>query len=113
MLTHQITDQPSERPSSGPLSAEERERRVILVLSCPTVSHAADTVNLVNSMFSFIDIIDTKLGPALRPETKAKLRKTREDLDKQLKIDNLKEKKEEVIRFQLLDEISCANSSIF
>lgn len=47
-------------------------------------------------MFNFVDIVDTKLGPTLRPETKSKLKKTREELDKQLKEDSSKEKNEEV-----------------
>ena len=38
----------------------------------------------------------TKLGGALRPETKNKLRKVRDELDKQLKVEATKEKKEEV-----------------
>jgi len=90
-----VTDQPSERPETGPLRAEEREKHVILELSCPSSSHAADTVSLVRSLFNFVDILDTKISPALRPETKTKLKKTREELDKQLKLDSAKEQKEE------------------
>ena len=51
-----------------------------------------------------------KLWGALRPETKNKLRKVREDLDKQLKIEATKEKKEEVrlsspLRLVLAEEL--------
>jgi len=90
-----LTDQPNERPTAGPLNPEEREKHVILILSCPSPSHAAETVSLIRSIFSFIDILDTKIMPSLRPETKSKLKKTRDELDKQLKIDSAKEQKEE------------------
>lgn len=85
-----------ERPVNGPLGAEEREKHIILELGCPTGSDAASTVALVTSLFAFVDIVDTKLGPTLRPETKSKLKKTREELDKQLKDDSSKEQKDEV-----------------
>jgi hypothetical protein len=48
---------------------------------------------LVANVFPFIDSLG-KLS--LRPETKNKLRKTREDLEKELKVEAEKEKKEEV-----------------
>jgi hypothetical protein len=90
-----VTDQPNERPTTGPLRPEEREKHIILELSCPSSSHAADTVSLIQSIFTFVDLVDTKISPALRPETKTKLKKTREDLDKQLKLDSAKDQKEE------------------
>jgi hypothetical protein len=45
--------------------------------------------------------VGTKLGGGLRPDTKSKLRKVREDLNKQLKIEATKEQKEEVCLFLL------------
>ena len=65
-------------------------------LSVPSGSQVEDTKGFVISLFQLVDIVGTKLGSALRPETKNKLRKIREDLDKQLKIDATKEQKEEV-----------------
>lgn len=52
-----------------------------------------DTAALVSALFPFIDSL-SQLN--LRPETKTKLKKIREDLDKDLKADSEREKKEEV-----------------
>lgn len=62
-------------------------------LRVPPSSHYDDTAAFVAGLFPFIDSL-SKIQ--LRPETKAKLRKVREDLDKELKADAGKEKKEEV-----------------
>ena len=56
-------------------------------------SNSADTVSLVSSIFQFIDNL-TKLN--LRPETKSKLKKAREETDKLIKEDAEKEAREEV-----------------
>ncbi|PFH52743.1 hypothetical protein AMATHDRAFT_73876 [Amanita thiersii Skay4041] len=87
-----VTDQPRQRPL-GPIPAGGREKHVILSLIAPSPSHAADTVDFVTAMFNFIDLL-SKVN--LRPETKAKLKKTREDVDKELRADVEKEKKEEI-----------------
>ncbi|KAJ7591005.1 hypothetical protein C8J56DRAFT_934437 [Mycena floridula] len=87
-----VTDQPRERPSS-PLLPNEREKHVILTLHAPSTSHAADTLTIVSAIFPLIDAL-SKL--TLRPETKNKLKKTREDLDKDLKEEAEREKKEEL-----------------
>jgi hypothetical protein len=62
-----------------------------LNLRLPSNSDA--TVSLVSSIFQFIDNL-TKLN--LRPETKSKLKKVREDTDKLIKEDAEKEAREEV-----------------
>ena len=90
-----ITDQPAERPTL-PLLPEEREKHIIVKLSVPSGSQVQDTKEFVTSLFQLVDVVGTKLGSALRPDTKNKLRKVREELDKQLKVDATKEKKEEV-----------------
>ena len=95
-----ITDQPAERPTL-PLLPEEREKHVIVKLSVPSGSQVKDTKEFVASLFQFVDIVGTKLGSALRPDTKNKLKKTREDLDKQLRVEATKERKEEVCLFFL------------
>jgi hypothetical protein len=87
-----VTDQPRERPDT-PLLPEEKEKHVILSLAAPPASRVKDTVALVEAMFPFIDSL-SKLN--LRPETKNKLKKTREEVDKQVKEDAGREKKEEV-----------------
>ncbi|KAF9462667.1 hypothetical protein BDZ94DRAFT_1194336 [Collybia nuda] len=87
-----VTDQPRSRPE-GPLPAQSRQKHVILSLSVPSSSHASDTTELVSALFPFIDSL-SQLN--LRPETKTKLKRVREDLDKDLKADSEREKKEEV-----------------
>jgi len=56
-------------------------------------SNAQDTVDFVSSVFQWIDTLPRL---SLRPETKAKLKKVREDTDKQIKEDSEREKREEV-----------------
>ena len=90
-----ITDQPAERPTL-PLLPEEREKHVIVKFSVPSGSQVEDTKEFFASLFKFVDIVGTKLGSALRPDTKNKLKKVREDLYKQLKTEATKERKEEV-----------------
>lgn len=92
-----MTDQPRIRPE-GPLTPDRRYKHVILSLVAPSSSHAADTTALVSALFPFIDSL-SQIN--LRPETKTKLKKVREDLDKELKADSEREKKEEVIAFAL------------
>jgi len=87
-----VTDQPRVRPD-GPVAPNERHKHVILSLIAPSPGHAEDTTALVAAIFPFIDSL-SQLN--LRPETKTKLRKVREDLDKDLKADSEREKKEEI-----------------
>jgi len=68
-------------------------------LSVPSGSQVGDTKEFATSLFQLVDIVGTKLGSALRPETKNKLKKAREDLDKELKVEATKEQKEEVCCF--------------
>ncbi|KAF8897552.1 hypothetical protein BD779DRAFT_386164 [Infundibulicybe gibba] len=91
-----VTDQPRDRPPS-PLPANEREKHVILSLIAPPSSSAKDTAALVAALFPFIDVLGKMV---LRPETKNKLKKVREDLDKDLKDDAEREKKEELSQAQ-------------
>ena len=98
LISLSITDQPAERPTL-PLLPEEREKHVIVKLSVPSGSKVEDTKEFITSLFQLVDVVGTKLGSALRPETKSKLKKVREDLDKQLKVEATKEQKEEVCCF--------------
>lgn len=59
----------------------------------PAASHMRDLQPFVDGLFVFIDSL-SKVH--LRPETKNKLKKVREGLDKDLKADAEKDKKEEV-----------------
>ncbi|KAL5527658.1 hypothetical protein ACEPAG_6459 [Sanghuangporus baumii] len=88
-----ITDQPRERPSQ-PIPADQRERHVILTLRAPPASQSGATLPLVKSIFSFIDALEAGKF-SLRPETRTKLRKTREELDEQIRKDAEAERREE------------------
>ncbi|KAH9179887.1 hypothetical protein EDB89DRAFT_1923771 [Lactarius sanguifluus] len=84
-----ITDQPRVRPSVVPAN---KEKHVILSLAAPPPSHATDSVRLVSAVFDLIDVLE-KVN--LRPETKSKLKKTREDFSKTVKDEAEREAREE------------------
>ncbi|KAF9485337.1 DUF1682-domain-containing protein [Pholiota conissans] len=88
-----ITDQPRDRPAT-PLALEDREKHVILNLVAPPSSHIADVTPLVAAIFQLIDSLNKV---SLRPETKTKLKKIREDTDKEIKSEAEKEQKEEAL----------------
>ncbi|KAF8621573.1 hypothetical protein AX15_007599 [Amanita polypyramis BW_CC] len=87
-----VTDQPRQHPL-GPIPADEREKHVIVSLKVPPSSRAEDTVAFVTAIFSFIDALG-KLN--LHPETKTKLKKARDVVDKELRENTEKEKKEQL-----------------
>ncbi|KAI0750863.1 DUF1682-domain-containing protein [Daedaleopsis nitida] len=98
-----LTDQPRVRPTT-PLKPEERSKRLVLSLALPPNARASVTVPLVTAMFQLVDIIAGEgklpgarggLNAALRPETRTKLRKTREEVDKQIREEAGREKREE------------------
>ncbi|KIK06685.1 hypothetical protein K443DRAFT_673970 [Laccaria amethystina LaAM-08-1] len=88
-----VTDQPRDRPTVL-RPANEREKHVIVSLRVPSSSHIADTVPFVTGVFQFVDAL-TKIS--LRPETRNKLKKIREELDKGIKEEFEKEKREEAL----------------
>ncbi|KAJ7700119.1 hypothetical protein B0H17DRAFT_925972 [Mycena rosella] len=88
-----ITDQPRDRPLK-PLKPSEREQHVILSLKAPSALHAADTAGIVAAIFPFIDALSKV---ALRPETKIKLKKVRDEIQKDIKIESERDKKEEAL----------------
>jgi cell division FtsZ-interacting protein ZapD len=85
----QITDQPRVRPGAVPA---HKEKHIILSMATPPPSHAADSVPLVSAVFELIDVLE-KVN--LRPETKSKLKKTREDFSKTVKDEAEREAREE------------------
>ncbi|KAI0771646.1 DUF1682-domain-containing protein [Trametes elegans] len=98
-----LTDQPRTRPER-PLSPSERTKRLILTLALPPASDAAATVPLVAAAFQLVDVVAGEgrlpgarggLSAALRPETRTKLRKTREEVERALREDAVREKREE------------------
>ena len=62
----------------------------------PPTSTVIDSTPLVALAFDLIDNIESKCN--FRPETKAKLKKVREDVEEQIKKEAEQEKKEEVGR---------------
>ncbi|KZV71374.1 DUF1682-domain-containing protein [Peniophora sp. CONT] len=84
-----ISDQPLVQPDEAPVT---RSRSLVLTLTPPPPSEADATVSLVTAVFALIDTLD-KLG--LRPETKIKLRKAREDFTAKLREARDREAKEE------------------
>jgi hypothetical protein len=88
-----ITDQPDERPQSA--ASYVPQKRVLLDINLPDPKHAHDILPLVDAVFALVDLLAA--GKAvLRPETRAKIRKVRENVIKDIKEDEVKEKKEEV-----------------
>ncbi|KAI0832437.1 DUF1682-domain-containing protein [Trametes gibbosa] len=98
-----LTDQPRTRPEK-PLPPSERSKRLILTLALPPTSDAQATLPLIAAVFQLVDVIAGEgklpgsrggLNAALRPETRSKLRKTREDVARQIGEDAAREKREE------------------
>ena len=85
----QITDQPRVRPN---VVSANRAKHVILSLAVPPLSHAAGSTRLVSAVFGLIDALE-KVN--LRPETKSKIKRTRENFAKTLKDEVGREAREE------------------
>ncbi|KAI9512171.1 hypothetical protein F5148DRAFT_1305205 [Russula earlei] len=85
-----ITDQPRVRPSV--ISADRGEKHVILSLTAPPSSRAADSAQLVSAVFGLIDSLEKV---TLRTETKSKLKKAREIFAKTLKDEAERDAREE------------------
>ena len=92
-----ITDQPHERPQSvaSYVAQKPTAKRVLLDINLPGPQHAKDILPLVDAVFALVDLLAAG-KVVLRPETRAKIRKVREDVEKEIKEDEIKEKKEEV-----------------
>ncbi|KAI0036840.1 DUF1682-domain-containing protein [Vararia minispora EC-137] len=84
-----ITDQPRAHPEKPTFA---RERRVLLSLVAPPPSDAAATLPLVTATFALVDGLERL---SLRPETKTKLRKVREEFVARMKEEAAREAKEE------------------
>lgn len=95
----------------APIPQARRTKHLILSLAVPSSSKAGVTLPLVEAAFKLVDVVAGTGGwgigkgpggkggagllPSLRPETRTKLRATREKLDKELKEEAVKEKREE------------------
>ncbi|KIP10601.1 hypothetical protein PHLGIDRAFT_33815 [Phlebiopsis gigantea 11061_1 CR5-6] len=105
-----LTDQPRARPAA-PLPLAERKRRLILLLTLPPATDAQATVPLVTAVFQLLDVVAgtggwgvgrgaggkgaAGLAQSLRPETRTKLRATREKLEKELLEESSRDQREE------------------
>ncbi|TFK91809.1 DUF1682-domain-containing protein [Polyporus arcularius HHB13444] len=98
-----LTDQPRVRPEH-PLASSERSKRLILSLRLPPSSSASATLPLVTAAFQLVDIIAGEgklpgvrggLHAQLRPETRNKLKKIRDEVEKEIREEAAKEKREE------------------
>jgi len=98
-----LTDQPRSRPAV-PLKPEERTKHLILSLALPPASDAAATLPLIAAVFQLVDVIAGTskipgvhggLAASLRPETRSKLHKRREEADREIKEEAAREKREE------------------
>ena len=104
-----LTDQPRTRPLS-PRPASEHKKHLVLSLAVPPASDASATVPLVAAFFQLADVIagaggwgigkgpgqkGVGLAQSLRPETKNKLRTTREKVEKEIKEEAAREQREE------------------
>ena len=98
-----ITDQPRSRPSA-PLPQSQRKKHLILELSLPPSSDAAATLPVIQAAFHLIDAIAGEgkttglrggLAAQLRPETKSKLKKYREQVEKEISEEAKREQREE------------------
>lgn len=105
-LTHlrslSITDQPHERPQTAAsyVSQKHSAKRVVLDIALPDPGHANDILPLVDAVFALLDLFAAG-KVVLRPETRAKIRKMREGVEKEIKEEESREKKEEVGSFFL------------
>ncbi|KAG9317279.1 DUF1682-domain-containing protein [Chiua virens] len=68
--------------------------RVLLEINLPDSKHAQDILPLVDAIFALVDLFAAG-KVVLRPETKAKIRKVRDDVEKEIKEDETREKREE------------------
>ncbi|KAF9221986.1 DUF1682-domain-containing protein [Gyrodon lividus] len=91
-----ITDQPPERPltASSYVNDKPTNKRLVLNLTLPDVPKANQVLDIVDAAFALVDMLaNGKI--VLRPETKAKIKKVRENIINEIKQEELKEKKEE------------------
>lgn len=90
-----ITDQPEERPSASALAT--KSKRVILTFDLPDDTQGVNRIlPLLEGTFALVDLLATG-RVTFRPETRAKIRKIREDVEKTVKEEEEKEKREEVL----------------
>ncbi|KAH9999336.1 DUF1682-domain-containing protein [Russula vinacea] len=90
-----ITDQPRVRPR---IVSTNKAKHVILSLAVPPPSSVDTSTRLVSALFGLIDALE-KVN--LRPETKSKIKKTRENFAKSLKDETEREAREEAAEAKL------------
>jgi len=86
-----ITDQPDERPSVSTL-ATTTSKRVVLTFNLPKDAHSI--LPLLEGIFALVDLLASG-KVTFRTDTRAKIKKVREDVEKEIREEASKEKKEE------------------
>ena len=109
-----LTDQPRTRPQA-PVPPSRRTKHLVLSLALPPGTHAGATRPLVEAAFKLVDVVaatggwgvgkgpggkggagaGASLAQSLRPETRAKLRATRERVERELREEAAREKRAE------------------
>lgn len=90
-----ITDQPDKRPSTSVL--DTKSKRVVLTLRLPTTTEGMrDVVHLLEGTFTLMDALAAG-RVTFRPETRVKIRRVREDMQRVILTEAEKTKKEEVV----------------
>ncbi|KAI6047165.1 DUF1682-domain-containing protein [Pisolithus marmoratus] len=90
-----ITDQPVERPTAS--APPTRLKRAILTFNLPDSTQGVHHIlPLLEGTFALVDLLATG-KVTFRPETRAKIKKVREGVEKAIKEDEEKEKREEIL----------------
>ncbi|KAG7531493.1 hypothetical protein FFLO_04291 [Filobasidium floriforme] len=87
-----ITDQPTTRPTRGPLPESARSRHLIITLRLPPNGRYEETMPWVQVGLNLCDLMGKV---AMKPETTRKLRKTRQEVSDELARSYAAEQKEE------------------
>jgi len=89
----QITDQPTTRPTTGPLPDSLRSRHLIITLRLPPTGQSDLTLPWVQVGLNLCDLMNKS---PVKPETTRKLKKTRLEVEEGLKRSYEVEQKEEL-----------------
>ncbi|KAJ9112587.1 hypothetical protein QFC19_000606 [Naganishia cerealis] len=87
-----ITDQPSKRPSKGPVPEGAKSRHLILTLRLPSESQMQEATPWIQIALNLIDMM---AKTSVKPETTRKLKKVRADVDQELAKEYQREVQEE------------------
>ncbi|KAJ9123120.1 hypothetical protein QFC22_001311 [Naganishia vaughanmartiniae] len=87
-----ITDQPSKRPSKGPVAEGAKSRHLVLTLRLPAESQMQEATPWIQIALNLVDMMAKN---SVKPETTRKLKKVRADVDQELAREYQREVQEE------------------